>query len=74
MKLVFGVVVGFFTAAVVHAGLLFLTLAIGGTECDRSACNFVGEAAADEVVRWVLGLGFVALALALGATAARSVR
>ena len=71
MRLVLRVVVGLSTAAAVYAGLLFLTLAVGGTECDRGECNFVGEVAADEVGRWVLGLGFIALALTLGVTAAR---
>ena len=71
MKLVLRVVVGLSTAAGVYAGLLILTLAVGGTECDRGECNFVGEVAVDEVGRWVLGLGFIALAVTLGVTAAR---
>jgi hypothetical protein len=71
VKLVLRVVVGLSTAAAVYAALLFLTLAVGGTECDRGECNFVGEVAVDEVGRWVLGVGFIALALTLGVTAAR---
>jgi hypothetical protein len=71
VKLGLRVVVGLSTAVGVYAALLFLTLAVGGTECDRAECNFVGEVAADEVGRWVLGLGFIALALLLGVAAAR---
>jgi hypothetical protein len=71
VKLVLRVVVGLSTAAGVYAALLFLTLAVGGTECDRGECNFVGEVAVDEVGRWVLGVGFIALAITLSVTAAR---
>ena len=51
--------------------MLFLTLGVGGTECDRGECNFVGELAVDELGRWVLGLAFIGLAVTLGVIAAR---
>jgi hypothetical protein len=73
VKLVLRVVVGLSTAAAVYAALLFLTLGVGGTECDRGECNFVGELAVDELGRWVLGLAFIGLAVTLGLIAARAV-
>ena len=74
MKLLLRVVIGLVTAAVVYYGFALLTLAIGGTECDRGDCNFIGDAAADDIGRWLFGLGFLAIAAALGVTAARGVR
>ena len=74
MKVLLRVVIGLVTAAVVYAGFSFLTLVIGGTECDRGDCNFVGDAAADDLGRWLFGVGFLAVAVALGVSAARGIR
>ena len=74
MRLVLRLLVGALTAGFVYAALVFLTLALGGTECDRAECNFVGELAVDDVGRWVLGLTFIASAVVLGAAVAHRMR
>jgi hypothetical protein len=73
-KLLLRVVVGLVTGAAVYFGLAFLTVAIGGSDCDRGDCNFIGDAAADGSGRWLLALAYIAVAVGLGVTSARSVR
>ena len=73
MILVLRLVVGVVTAGVAYVGLLFALFALGGTECDRGECNFVGEAAVDDVWRWVIGFGLITLALTAGYSAARAI-
>jgi hypothetical protein len=74
VKLLVRFAVGLVTAVGVYVGLAFLVLAIGGSECNRGDCNFIGDAAADGSGRWLIALGLVAVAAALGVTAARSIR
>jgi hypothetical protein len=68
------IVVGLVTVPLVYLVLGYATLAAGGSECDRGECNFIGEPAADGTGRWLFALGYLAVAVAVGITAARSVR
>jgi hypothetical protein len=68
------VVVGLVTIPLVYLLLAFGTLALGGSECDRGDCNFIGDAAADPSGRWLFALGFLVVAVAVGIMAARSIR
>jgi hypothetical protein len=74
VRLLLRVLVGLVTAAVVYLSLAFLTLAVGGSDCDRGDCNFIGDAAANGTGRWLVALGFLAVAVVLRARAARSER
>jgi hypothetical protein len=67
------ILVGLLTAVAVYYALALVVLVIGGTECDRGDCNFVGDAAADGAGPWVFGLGALAVALGVGLVAARRV-
>jgi hypothetical protein len=65
VRTLFGVVAGVATVAVVYLLLAALTLLVGGSECDRGACNFVGEAAAHDVGRWLMAAAYVAVGVAV---------
>jgi hypothetical protein len=67
------IVVGLVTVPLVYLVLGYATLAAGGSECDRADCNFIGDAAADGTGRRLFALGYLAVAVAVGITAARSV-
>jgi hypothetical protein len=67
-------VVGLVTIPLVYLVLAFSTLAVGGSDCDRGDCNFIGDAAAGGTGRWLFAVGFFVAAVAVGITAARSVR
>ena len=43
MRTLLGIVAGLITAAAVWAGLFVLSIFVGGSECDRSDCNVLGE-------------------------------
>ena len=68
------VVVGVVTVALVYLVLALLTLTIGGADCDRGDCNFLGDAAAHSSGKWVLAAAYLAIALGVGASAARAMR
>jgi H+/Cl- antiporter ClcA len=69
-----GVVAGVATVVVVYLLLAALTLLIGGSDCDRGACNVVGEAAAHDVWRWLLAAVYLAVGVAIGFMVARQMR
>jgi hypothetical protein len=71
MNVVLRVIVGLATAAAVYFGLAVITLLIGGADCDKGECNFVGEAVADGTGKWLIAVAFLAVAAALGIRAAR---
>lgn len=74
MKPLLRIAVGLMTVPIVYLVLAYVTVAAGGSECDRADCNFIGDAAADGTGRWLFVLAYLAVALAVGVTAARSVR
>lgn len=47
MRVAIALVMGLLVAAVVAFGLAIAVFALGGTECDRGACNWLGESFAD---------------------------
>jgi hypothetical protein len=71
VRTLFAIVTGVATVAVVYLLLAALTLLVGGSECDRGACNFVGEAAAHDVGRWLLAAGYLAVGVAVALTLRR---
>lgn len=68
------VIIGVVTVGLVYLGLALLTLAVGGTECDRGDCNFIGDAAAHSSGKWLLAAAYLAVAIGMGVSAARAVR
>lgn len=60
-RLILGAVVGLITAAVCWWLLAVTVLVLGGTECDRGACNGLGEFASAHQIVTALGMGAVAL-------------
>jgi hypothetical protein len=74
MRALLRVAVGLVTAAVVYLVLAATIIAIGGSECDRGDCNFIGDVAAGGTGRWLFGLGVLAVAIAVGTAAARAIR
>jgi hypothetical protein len=74
VKLLLRVVVALVTIPLVYLVLAFSTLAVGGSDCDRGDCNFIGDAAADGTGRWLFALAYFVAAVAVGIKAARSVR
>jgi H+/Cl- antiporter ClcA len=64
VRTLFGVVAGVATVVVVYLLLATLTLLVGGSDCDRGACNFVGEAASDDVGRWLLAAVYALVGVA----------
>lgn len=71
MHYALAVVAGLITAAAVLALLILLTFVLGGTECDRGECNWLGEARDEN--RAVAGIVIYGLVLAAGFMAGRAV-
>lgn len=74
MRRLLPVAVGYGAGQLVWLGLWMATGLIGGDDCERRSCNFVGEAAAGATGELVFGVTFAAFAVAVSVAVWRGFR